>query len=697
MSTVSSTYSSSSRVTGMYSGLDIDSLVESMTSAQQTKIDTQEQKKTTYEWYTEAVNDVLDAVSEFSSTYCSALGSASMLKGATYSVYNVTDGSSNSGAVTISAGSTASAGDVAVRVLQLAKNATVSSSGKVSADGTGISSSNTTVLGNLSFSTALQFNSSGNISFSINGSTFTFSKDTTLQSMINTVNNDETAGVTLTYSRLTDTFSLTADSGGEDSEIAIQNISGNAFGSSGAFQIAEGTVSNGQNAIVDINGTAVEQDSNNFTIDGITYQLNAVTASSDSMVVQQLATAAKVTGTTGVLSSGSPSSDSALETLMDTALTDLDLSTKLLFEDDGEISFSINGETFTFYNYSRDTDGDGTVDAAPSTLQDMLDAVNNSDAGVTMSYSTLKNAFVLTSNETGADSEITVESLKGNAMGYKSAFGISAGTLATGQNSIAVIDGVTVERSSNSYTIDGETYNLTEVTDNTDEYETFSVSRDYSSTVEAVQTFVDAINTLITKLNTLYSEDDLSSDYEPLTDAQKEEMTEEQIEAWEIKAKSGILRNDSNLRSLINGLKNAFYSIAGGTGSNATSIGITTGGYFDDNKGLLVLDTEALTTALEEDPDKVISMFTGGSSTVTGATQGIVYKIKSSLTSYQTSSAELLESTDEKIDKLDDRIDDLNDKLSALAEKYYDRFSVMETALAKLNSQASYISQLFSS
>jgi hypothetical protein len=39
MSSVNSIYSSNSRITGMYSQLDIDALVESMCSKQQSKID----------------------------------------------------------------------------------------------------------------------------------------------------------------------------------------------------------------------------------------------------------------------------------------------------------------------------------------------------------------------------------------------------------------------------------------------------------------------------------------------------------------------------------------------------------------------------------------------------------------------------------------------------------------------------------
>jgi hypothetical protein len=88
--------------------------------------------------------------------------------------------------------------------------------------------------------------------------------------MLNTINNDTDANVTMKYSRLSDTFTVTADSGGKDSKVSIVNITGNAFESGGAFQIASGTTRNGCNSLAEINGTLVEKDSNQYTVDGNT-------------------------------------------------------------------------------------------------------------------------------------------------------------------------------------------------------------------------------------------------------------------------------------------------------------------------------------------------------------------------------------------------------------------------------------------
>ncbi|UOO37342.1 flagellar filament capping protein FliD [Oscillospiraceae bacterium CM] len=505
-----SAYRTSSRLTGMFSSLDTDALVKSMCSSQQAKIDAVKQKQTRQQWYNDALEGVQDDVNDFLNTYVSVTGSSSMLKSASYMSYKTVT-ASTAGAVSISAASGADTGNITVQVSKLAANAYAASSGKVSKNGTEISSSNTATLGSLSLATPLQFGTDGKITFSINSKTFSFTKDTTLQSMINTINTDKTANVTMKYSRLTDAFTITADAGGADSSVNITNLKGNAFGTNSAFKIGTGIVKNGSDATAIINGTTVNQDSNTFTIDNITYNLKKVT-----------------TGT----------------------------------------------------------------------------------------------------------SEETVS---------------------------------------------------------------FSIERDFSTTSDAVSKFVDAYNTLYKKLSALNSQKDYSADYPPLTDDQKAEMTTEQITAWETKAKSGLLRHNTDLENLLSNLKNAFYSALGGTGRNATDIGISFAGYFESNAGQIVFDKTVFEASLENNPDEVVKMFTNGSSTAASADQGLIYKLKNSITGYTSVVTNQMKTASTKITSYGTEVSDLEDKLQSLADTYYKKFSNMETALSKLNTQASYISQLFGS
>ena len=512
MSSVGSTdvfnNASSSRITGIFSTLDTDTLVKNLCAPQQSKIYKQQQKKKRYEWFMEAVNYLRDTAKEFQNKYCSALGASSMLKSSTYYSYTITSLSTNN-AVTLAGRSNALEGNYTVKVLQLASNATAKSSGTVSKNGTEISSNNTATLGSLSFENDLVFDESGKIKFEINGEVFEFTKDTTLQTMINTINNSPTANVTMKYSRITDSFTIEADEGGANSSVTIKNISGNAFGENSAFKINEGTYKNGKDSITEINGVTIQRNSNSFEIDGISYTLNAVTK------------------------------DTSEETLA------------------------------------------------------------------------------------------------------------------------------------------------------------FTVKRDYSATVEAITEFIKAYNDLIIYLNKLATEKDFSHDYPPLTAAQEEEMTEKQIEKWNEKAKSGILSRDLNLERLIRDLKSSFFTPAGGTGIAATSIGLSGGIYKSSDSGLIIVDEDALTRALEQRPETVISIFTGGSSSASPENQGVMYKIRNAITVYNNATNESLRTTENNISDISKYTSKLEDKLNGLAERYYNKFAAMETALAKLNAQASYISMLF--
>lgn len=149
-------------------------------------------------------------------------------------------------------------------------------------------------LSKLNFANALLFGSDGKISFKINGEQFTFSGNDTLQNMINTINADDKAGVTMKYSRLTDGFTITADQGGANSYVTIENISGNAFGGThSAFGIAAGSTrldgygSKGQDASLSINGVAITKNSNDFTIDGVAYSLKDKTDQAVSFSVSR--------------------------------------------------------------------------------------------------------------------------------------------------------------------------------------------------------------------------------------------------------------------------------------------------------------------------------------------------------------------------------------------------------------------------
>ncbi len=403
---------------------------------------------------------------------------------------------------------------------------------------------------------------------------------------------------------------------------------------------------------------------------------NAVTLSANSNAtvgnisidkITQLATSAQVKST-NIFNSSTITYDAALE--------DLDLKVPLQFEND-QISFSINGKTFSF---GRDV-----------TLSTMLNTINaDSDAGVRISYSSLTNGFTITAKTTGASSSVNIANLTGNAFSpSNSAFGIPQGDV-PGKNAKLIIDQVPVERETNSFTIDGISYVLKGASDTAI---TFNVDRDIDASVNMVKTFINAYNELIGSLQSKIDEQ-VYRDYPPLTDEQREAMSDSEVEKWDGRAKSGALKNDGNISSLLSTMRSAFYTKVGGVNVSAAEIGLKTGYYMDNGK--ITIDETALRTALEKNPDEVMKIFTNVSSSSDSKTKfsesGLITRISDAMNNYTEQVTTVsLQNLDRSISMASNTLDDLNTRMSDDEEKYWQKMTAMETAMAQLNSQSSWL------
>ena len=122
---------------------------------------------------------------------------------------------------------------------------------------------------------------------------------------------------------------------------------------------------------------------------------------------------------------------------------------------------------------------------------------------------------------------------------------------------------------------------------------TFDVTMNTEPAVTAVKEMVDAFNEIVKLVN-----DEVSTKpnrkYDPLTAEQEDEMSESQINAWNEKAKAGMLFNDSDIR----GLADALRTIISGDASNMQKMGLSVSTDYSDN-GKLVFDEEAFKKALE--------------------------------------------------------------------------------------------------
>ncbi|SDH50649.1 flagellar filament capping protein FliD [Desulfosporosinus hippei] len=622
MTSISSYSSTTTRVTGLVSGLDVDSIVESLMDAEEVPLNKLEQKKQLAEWKQDAYRQVSTSLKTFADEYFNYSNSSSnMLSQSTYDQYTLT--SSDDSVVRISTTSSSQAGSHTVLVNNLATAAAYQSSA---------------VTEGISADSAADFT--------------------------------QAAG---------NAFLLTID-GREYTVDLDENITDLA----GLQEAVDEAVGSGKIAISDTNG------------DGTGYLTMEKAAGSG---IGMITVSAGESG--GALEALGFSGSGNLTNYLDTSETLADIGNQLgfSFDSNGNIGLTINEVDFEF--------------SSSMTLDEMMEEINDSEAGVTMSYSSTNDSFLLTANQTGAGKTLDI-----SETGSTFLQNVGLNDYTAGEDAAATIDGVKYTRSENSFTVDGLIYSLKAESTET---QRVSLTQDTEAILAKITSFVADYNTLIDSLNSTISEE-YDRDYTPLTDAQKEEMSEDEIETWEEKAKTGILQNDAALTSLLQNLRTALYESVAGVSTHLTEIGITTSSNYAD-KGKLVIDTDALKEAIATNPEEVASLFAqqsaayGGTTTVVNLTseqrqvrsseEGLAYRVYdilqdniSTYTGIDGHKGILLEKAGQEgdgseydntltsqISSYDDEIEEMLAKLADKEDYYYEKYSAMETFINQMNNQ----------
>lgn len=275
--------------------------------------------------------------------------------------------------------------------------------------------------------------------------------------------------------------------------------------------------------------------------------------------------------------------------------------------------------------------------------------------------------------------------------------------LIEGSDSKIILNGAELTSSSSVVSANGLEISLTGVTKE-NESVTFSVTTDTDAIYDSVKSFLKEYNSVMKEMNTLYNADSAKG-YEPLTSQEKEAMSDDEVKEWETKIKNSLLRSDSTLGSIINAMRSAMQTTVeydGGTYALSslgimTSTDYTEGGllhiYGDPDDSVYSAKDDKLKKALEENPDVVIATLTGvfGNLRQTMSDKMAGSKYSSSMSFYN----DIKMKSDVKDYESD--IKDWEDKLAEMEDAYYSKFTAMETALAKLQSQQSTMSGLFSS
>lgn len=266
-----------------------------------------------------------------------------------------------------------------------------------------------------------------------------------------------------------------------------------------------------------------------------------------------------------------------------------------------------------------------------------------------------------------------------------------------------ILNGAELTSSSAVVSANGLDITLTGLT-KTDEPITFSVTNDTESVYNSIKSFLKEYNSVMKEMNTLYNADSAKG-YEPLTSEEKKAMSDDDVKLWEDKIKNSLLRSDSTLSSVISSMRSAMMSTVEYDGKTyalssfgiMTSTDYTEGGllhiYGDADDSVYSAKDDKLKKALDEDPDAVIATLTGvfGKLRENMSQKMAATKYSSSLTFYN----DIKMKSDVK--SYEKEIEDWEDKLADMEDSYYKKFTAMETALAKLQSQQSSMSSLFSS
>lgn len=414
---------------------------------------------------------------------------------------------------------------------------------------------------------------------------------------------------------------------------------------------------------------------------------------------------------------------------------------------------SVNGKEFSF----KATD---SIDTIIKTIN------NDADANVTLSYSSTLDRFSIAAKNGGASSDIDIQDTSGNLskvlFGYsqinKNSNALDAegnpiiiyetnedGTFKldgdgnkitvyeTDENGNVKLDDdnnpiakmkkivqegsdakmsvsfdngqsfMNITRSSNSFTMDGITFDLKKTT--SDDISktnpiTFSVENKTDDLVTKIQTFIDDYNAILTTINGYITEKKpTDATYAPLTDDQRSEMSESQITAWEKKAKQGLLFNDSLLSSFVQDWRSSMTDYVSSMSTALYQVGIASSNYSDNGK--LTVDVDKLKASISSDPDKIAQLFT--------SSDGIASRMQSVMKKYtndslvntglfitkagsSTSSVDNSELA-KRMKEYDTQITTLKTRLTSQQEYYYNKFTALETYIAQMNTQASFFTQ----
>lgn len=392
---------------------------------------------------------------------------------------------------------------------------------------------------------------------------------------------------------------------------------------------------------------------------------------------------------------------------------------------------------------------DGTKEinvSGDTTLSDVVKQFN--EAGVSANLDTKNGRIFVSAKDSGTENAFKL----GGSNDALKALGLTEDSGAhkvDAQDAKIILNGAEFTSSTNQFVVNGLTINVTGVTgDNPDDALSITTATDVSGLYDKIKDFLSDYNDLINEMTSLYNADSAKG-YEPLTNDEKDAMSESEVEKWEAKIKESLLRRDTTLSTVMSGMTSAMASaiymkdgasinynsitktyqyngedIVDSSGKtittsaqmriyatsngfkayNLSSFGIATLGYLNAEKNEYNAyhingdqddintsgKTDQLMAMLQSDPDTVVGFMKGLANNLYNAIDG-------QMKSTTLSSAYVVYNDKQMAIEYSDytsTIKKWETKLEEMEDYYYKKFSAMETALSKLQNQTSSLTGL---
>lgn len=727
------------RLSGMVSGMDTETLVSALVSGYKLKKDNLVKAQTKLSWKQEKWKTMNTSIYSFYSGKLSAgrLSNAYSLKKSTVS---------NSTVATVTASSSAVAGTQKLKVKKLA------SSGYLT--GGTVKDGKANITGSSKLSDITGSTSQGSVSVTVNGETsnIELTEDMTVNQFVVKL---KEAGVQASFDENNQRFFISSKTSGKDGDFAL--VANDSAGMDSLRNL--GLYTNDKTSQAEYAKWAkyYNADTDTYTAeldDIINTAYESAKTNFDAVAKERLATYSKASSIVDSFTKKYTASDADTEVYKDKtpeeranlllkdakdALSAIEQNaaykgddgnfdvSKLSEEDKKKydnLKTSISSYESDIKNYTeaKDTmteyknkqyvnieekDGKTTVTALKETdsasgvsdIQATVDSRNaETKAKLTSQYQAkAKNSYEMYSKMVDAN---------GNAKAGEYSDSVGAVRI-NGQDAKIELNGAEFTSNTSTFSINGLTIQATAETKG-DESVTITTDTDVDAIYKSIKDMFTEYNKLIKSMDEAYNADS-SKGYEPLTDEEKDAMSDKEVEKWETKIKDSLLRKDDTLNSVANTLKNDMASsfIINGKRYALSSFGISTLGYFasgENEKGVYHIDGDKDDTTTSGNEDKLRAAIASDPETVVSFFSQLCTKLYTDLGNKMASSSVSSAYTiyndkqmNTQYSEYNTKISDAESKVSTWEDYYYSKFSAMESALAKLNSQSSSMSGLFGS